>query len=621
MVVRILLYVSGSGVDVAALRGPISILKSANPGLLIDVMCPRTHQGELAGHPDVRSFLHNSDFNLADNYQVRKMPRRVLDGLSRSYHNVIDCSLQVAFPSVPAGVSVAAKEELYCKIFTKHGLSVVPVKKPEVVIMDNNKPVAELADNPAERVVEVPAPTGNKIRGVLLCGVGNVLFQAANMLHAARRLGSQVELGYVDMNHPARKLPHRHGGLFQKIFSPWGGHLPSKWELSDFFHKLNFSKEKYKIDSSGKYIANCAEAATADCFCVVNKWTYSFLQDPEWREAFSINPAIDDLLKKKWSHIDPSRPVVHIRAGAQGDNYGPNRAFDKKAVKWAFDNGKPYVITDNPSAINKIIADSCGSMKEYDILDSGDPLEDMWLLMQAQTLVLSRSTLSMWAAYLGRASQVVIGPDFADEWHQPDPSWIVAGAQPAIRRPIECDAPLLSILVPTTPDRANYLAKLISIFEKQKNNKFELVVYEDHKEKTTGEKRNRLLQEARGEWICFVDDDDEVVDDYIESIWPGLSNEYDVVAMHILYYENGVFKGNSFHSLKYDKWFEDRAKREYYRCPNHLNPVKKDLAITAGFPNKNHGEDSAYSLSLYPLLNKEYNANKPLYKYFFRSRK
>ena len=125
MVVKVLLYVSGSGVDVAALRGPISILKAANPGLQIDVMCPRAHHGELAGHPDIRSFLHNSDFNISDSHQVRKIPRRVLDGLSRSYAKIVDCSLGVSFPSVPSGVAVSAKEELYCKIFNKHGIRTV----------------------------------------------------------------------------------------------------------------------------------------------------------------------------------------------------------------------------------------------------------------------------------------------------------------------------------------------------------------------------------------------------------------------------------------------------------------------------------------------------------------
>lgn len=131
MVVKVLLYVSGSGVDVAALRGPISTLKAANPGLQIDVMCPRAHQGELAGHPDIRSFLYNSDFNLLDNYQVRKMPRRVLDGLSRSYAKIVDCSLGASFPSVPSGVPLSAKEVLYCKIFSKYGLATTVCKKPQ----------------------------------------------------------------------------------------------------------------------------------------------------------------------------------------------------------------------------------------------------------------------------------------------------------------------------------------------------------------------------------------------------------------------------------------------------------------------------------------------------------
>ena len=79
------------------------------------------------------------------------------------------------------------------------------------------------------------------IRGVLLCGIGNVLFQIANMLHAARRLGAKTEFGYVDLQFPANRLPHKHGTLYKKIFSPWGGHAPSRWRMDEFFHKLAFS--------------------------------------------------------------------------------------------------------------------------------------------------------------------------------------------------------------------------------------------------------------------------------------------------------------------------------------------------------------------------------------------
>jgi|GEM_PF-3170304 len=459
------------------------------------------------------------------------------------------------------------------------------------------------------------------IRGVLLCGIGNVLFQAANMLHAARRLRTTAEFGYVDMSSPANRLPHRHGALYGKIFSPWGGHAGSRWELGHFFHKLRFSSQKYKIDASRKATAASAEVATADCFCVVDKWTYTFLDFADWKNDFEVNPTINAELKQKWVGIDWTRPVVHLRAGSKGDNYGFRQSYDATAIKWAFDNGKPYIITDNPARTAEVVRECCGQALDFDVIGGDDPLEDMWLLMQAETLVLSRSTLSMWAAYLGRAKQIIVGPEFRDDWHIPHSSWRIVGGSPVIKRPIECEKPLLSILIPTTPDRSGFLSRLMSILNRQNNGRFEVVVCEDRKQSTIGEKRNILLREARGEWICFADDDDEVVPDYIPAIWPGLTDENDVVALHILYYENGVFRGNSFHSLKYDSWSENRAKREYYRCPNHLNPVKKTHALAAGFPEKNHGEDHVYSLNLRPFLKKEYNANKPLYKYLFRSSK
>jgi hypothetical protein len=458
------------------------------------------------------------------------------------------------------------------------------------------------------------------IQGVLLCGIGNVLFQAANMLHAGRRLQVGVEFGYVDMKSPASRLPHRHGELYSKIFSQWGGHPPSRWQLGDFFHKLRFANQPYKVDLARKASASSAEVATKECFCVVNKWTYSFLEYENWKADFEINPVIDEQLTHKWAHIDWSRPVVHIRAGSSGDNFGFRQSFDREVIKWAFDNGKPYVITDNPARIGDIVKECCGSSLEYDILDGEDPLEDMWLMMQARTLALSRSTLSMWAAYLGRASRVVISSGFQDDWHKPHAVWTVL-SKDQIRRPISCTSPVLSILCPTTPDRAKFLARLTEILSKQENNKFEFIVYEDNKQASIGKKRNRLLEEARGQWICFIDDDDEVVADYISSIWPGLTSEYDTVALHLLYYRNGSFGGNSFHSIKYDKWSENPAKKEYYRCPNHLNPVRREHAIATGFPDKNNGEDHDYSLKIRPLLKREYDARKPLYKYLYRSSK
>ena len=74
----------------------------------------------------------------------------------------------------------------------------------------------------------------------------------------------------------------------------------------------------------------------------------------------------------------------------------------------------------------------------------------------------------------------------------------------------------LSILILTIPNRKRMFDKLIS----ELNNQFtdeKFIPFEDYEiliqsdtDKTIGEKRNELLQRARGEYIAFIDDDDMI---------------------------------------------------------------------------------------------------------------
>ena len=71
----------------------------------------------------------------------------------------------------------------------------------------------------------------------------------------------------------------------------------------------------------------------------------------------------------------------------------------------------------------------------------------------------------------------------------------------------------LSILILTIPNRKRMFDKLIS----ELNNQFtdeKFIPFEDYEiliqsdtDKTIGEKRNELLQRARGEYIAFIDED------------------------------------------------------------------------------------------------------------------
>jgi len=71
------------------------------------------------------------------------------------------------------------------------------------------------------------------------------------------------------------------------------------------------------------------------------------------------------------------------------------------------------------------------------------------------------------------------------------------------------------------------------------------------------------------------------------------------------------------HSIRYDRWYSEGTGDDevFYRPPNHLNPVQRDLARAARFPDRSHGEDHEYSMRLRPLLRSERFLEGPIYFY------
>ena len=144
-----------------------------------------------------------------------------------------------------------------------------------------------------------------------------------------------------------------------------------------------------------------------------------------------------------------------------------------------------------------------------------------------------------------------------------------------------------------------------------------LVQLDDH-ENTTGYKRNILLKRAAGDYVCFFDDDDEPSQDYIKLIMDALEDKPDVVGMRGLLYQDGAYQGVFEHSIQHKGW--SNGAGTFKRRPNHLNPVRRDLALKVGFPDVTFAEDQDYSMRLLPLLNKEQMVVKPIYHYQARSK-
>lgn len=184
----------------------------------------------------------------------------------------------------------------------------------------------------------------------------------------------------------------------------------------------------------------------------------------------------------------------------------------------------------------------------------------------------------------------------------------------------------LSILIPSLNDRDVLRERLLRGLKPQLTKDIELLIDIDNGEVSIGVKRQRMLIKAKGKYISFIDDDDVVADNYIELIIDALKNEPDVVGIHLLHYVNGKAYGKTYHSIEYDHWWQEKDPDNpggffFYRCPNHLNPVKRELALKAGFPDLRIREDQQYSEKLYQFLKTERYISEPIYYYYHRRNK
>lgn len=82
---------------------------------------------------------------------------------------------------------------------------------------------------------------------------------------------------------------------------------------------------------------------------------------------------------------------------------------------------------------------------------------------------------------------------------------------------------ILSIMILSVPSRRKtFLQDILDKIETQIANSgrtdVEVLVLYDNKKRTVGEKRNNLLDMAKGKYSVFIDDDDMISDDYLSSI-------------------------------------------------------------------------------------------------------
>lgn len=178
--------------------------------------------------------------------------------------------------------------------------------------------------------------------------------------------------------------------------------------------------------------------------------------------------------------------------------------------------------------------------------------------------------------------------------------------------------PKLSILIATMPERFSKFQELLDCLENQYRGDEVEIGWDISLEYNIGTKRNKLLSIANGEYVVFIDDDDAISPDYICKVLTAIETGPDCVGISGTITTNGQNEQQWHISKEYGRWFEQLGV--YYRTPNHISPVKRELALRAGFPEIEHGEDYAYSMRLLPLLQTEVKIPGNIYHYKFQNK-
>lgn len=175
---------------------------------------------------------------------------------------------------------------------------------------------------------------------------------------------------------------------------------------------------------------------------------------------------------------------------------------------------------------------------------------------------------------------------------------------------------LLTIAIPSLPSRvAVHLPELVEKLSRQAEGKpVEILSLMDNKYCTLGAKRNILIRLAKGRFIAFVDDDDDITDDYVDRLVDVIRTDetVDCIAFRAWVTMNGGPGRVCKYSVKYD---DVNSPDAYYRRPNHVCCFRTEIARRIPREDVTWGEDSTWSKQILPLIQREVQLDQILYFY------
>lgn len=184
----------------------------------------------------------------------------------------------------------------------------------------------------------------------------------------------------------------------------------------------------------------------------------------------------------------------------------------------------------------------------------------------------------------------------------------------------------LSVLIPGVPSRIQEAALLIAKLERLSAGlPVEILYFLDNKKRSIGAKRNALASIASGEYICFVDDDDDVSNGYFKEILKNTGPDiitFDQLANIKVSEETAkishIQEEINFHiSFGINNENEQLHDGIVKRKPFHVCPIKREIAIKCKFGDNNYGEDWDFMEQVLRIAKTEKHIDDILHFYNF----
>lgn len=183
---------------------------------------------------------------------------------------------------------------------------------------------------------------------------------------------------------------------------------------------------------------------------------------------------------------------------------------------------------------------------------------------------------------------------------------------------------VLSICIPTIIGREVPFQKLYDKLNDQLQNEgiwneVEIVSECDDRTMSIGSKRQLMLTRTYGDFVCYLDDDDDVPDDYCISIWSAIKNNPGIDSigfLQICTFDGGNLKYASL-SNQWEDWAENVGGWPYVRTPFFPNPMRREIAMEIGYKDMRFGEDHDFARRLKQsgLIKNEHYIHKVMYFY------